>query len=60
MTEILKRVTKIEGPEIERRRQFNFVRNGALIVGTVVVTIAIVFRRAHVYLSQGVDDPPLD
>ena len=58
MTEILRRVTKIEGPKTERRRQFNFFCNGAHNQGTI--TIAILFRRVHLYLSQGIDDPALD
>ena len=61
MNEILRRVSKLEGPGIERRRQLNFVRNGIFIVASIAIPIVIISRLAYIYLMAGTGfDPPVD
>ena len=61
MNEVLKRVSKIEGPEIERRRWFNIVRNFALVI-VIFFTPWLIALRVLINFSQwGCGfDPPLD
>lgn len=57
MTEILRRVSKIEGPEIERRRLFNFVRNAVVILTPIVSFYAILIGLVYFFIHQSDEIP---
>ena len=59
MTEILRRVSKIEGPEIERRRIWNFVRNTCILVG-IFVTPWIFIASSIIYWCKLCEEIPDD
>lgn len=57
MTEILKRVSKIEGPEIARRRMWNFARNTVLLVAIPGTPVFLAWAAVIRYANLSVEIP---